>query len=109
MPTLDTRHALGTWAIRSASSTVYYLDLDRRLLLRTPGLGSSTGPHDDEWVALVDVDSLLGGGIIRVGERPRYFTDPDAPSDTYRWWVQRPVTRIDRIEAVPDPPQDNRK
>lgn len=106
--TLDTRHARGTWAIRSASTTVYYLDLDRRLLLRTPGPGSSTGPYDNHWVALVDVDSLLGDGIIRVGERPCYFTDPDASSDTYRWWVQRTVTWIERLEAAPeDPRKDN--
>ncbi|WP_162243345.1 hypothetical protein [Cellulomonas sp. Leaf334] len=103
--TLDTRHAQGTWAIRSASTTVYYLDLDRRLLLRTPGPGSSTGPYDHQWVALVDVDSLLGDGIIRIGERPCYFTDPDASSDAYRWWVQRTVTWIERLDVAPGGPR----
>src|SRR5665647_1920333 len=66
-PSLDR----GVWCVRSAGSTVYWVDLDRGRLLRVPGDGSSTGPYDGVWVPLVSVERLA------IGERPRYLTDPD--------------------------------
>jgi hypothetical protein len=108
---LDLHAATGVWAVRSVSNTVYYVDLDRSLLLRLPGQGSTTGPYDGQWVQLVEVRGLDYVGQVRVGHRHRYLTDPVPNTPTpYRWWIQRTVTAIDQVEvrhaaALRDDPQ----
>lgn len=101
---LKVDQATGVWAVRSKSATVYYLDLDRRMLLREPGPGSPRGPFDGTWVHLVRVSSRLGVGTVVVGERHLYDLDPDpgGPGD-YRWWLQRTATSIEPVapEARP--------
>jgi hypothetical protein len=94
---LDLSTASGVWAIRSESSTVYYVDVDTMRLKRVPGEGSSRGPTDDQWCALVNVESAEDTGIIRVGRRHRYTQDPGLLSD-YQWWIQRQVTVIDQVD-----------
>lgn len=108
--------ATGVWLIGSTSQTQYYVDPDRRRLLRQPGAGSSTGPFDGVWVDLVSVETLGGErGVIRVGERHRYLTDPDRDAGEHRWWIQRAATDIEPVpaEGVPagreaDPYEDAR-
>jgi hypothetical protein len=105
----------GVWAIRSASQTVYLVDLDFDLLLRQAGPTSSRGPGDGRWVPLVSVKSLLHGdaGVIRVGDRHEYVFDWDPGGADYGFWIQRMVTSIDYVEAeelagLPTFPQDDR-
>jgi len=88
----------GVWAVRSESATVYYLDTYGERLLRAPGEGSTVGPYDGCWVALVSVESESGAGVIKVGDRHRWLTDPEPGARDYRWWVQR---RCIAIEPVP--------
>ena len=101
--------AAGLWVVRSTSATAYYLDLDRRLLLRAPGPGSGTGPYDDCWVRLAGVSTYRPDGrlidadatMVSVGCRPMWHLDP-APDDLgtpLRWWLQRAVTRIEAVPA----------
>lgn len=100
--------ATGRWAVRSASATVYYVDLDRRLVLRRPGPGSSRGPGDDRWVRLVQLDVLVLDALgqvtlrptatITVGRRHHYLLDPDPTGGAYQWWIQRTVTRLERLD-----------
>ena len=97
---LEISTARGCWLVRSAGTTVYYLDLDRWALLRVPGPGSSTGPYDGLWVRLVAVENREGQSRIDVGQRHRYLTDPDPAGDAARWWIQRPVTAIERVERA---------
>lgn len=94
---LNLSTAAGVWAIRSESSTVYYVDVDTMRLKRVPGQGSSRGPTDDQWCQLVKVESAEDTGIIRVGRRHRYTQDPGLFSD-YQWWIQRQVTAIDQVD-----------
>lgn len=102
---LDLHTAKDVWAVRSASSTVYYLDLDRGLLLRARGAGSAAFAFDDQWVPLVGVTSRdesmrpVRTGEIRVGERPEYLTDPDGGLADYQWRIQRVVTAIEPVGA----------
>jgi hypothetical protein len=85
----------GMWAIRSTSPTVYYLDLDGRHLLRERGPGSARMPYDGLWVPLVEVTSLGGGGgVIRVGDRHKFLTDPEGGSCDYRWSIPRTCVAI---------------
>jgi hypothetical protein len=107
--------ASGVWAVRSTSQTVYYVDCDSSLLLRDPGPASSSGPGDGRWVPLVSVKSLFRGdwGVIRAGDRHKYLFDWDPGGADYGFWIQRPVTSIDYIEAeelagLPRFPQDDR-
>lgn len=104
----------GVWAIRSASQTVYFVDLDSNLLLRQAGPMSSPGPGDGRWVPLVSVKSLFQGdlGVIRVGDRHEYVFDWDPDGADYGFWIQRLVTSIDYVEAeelagLPAFPQDD--
>lgn len=97
----------GVWAVRSASATVYYVDLDRGMLLRQPGVGSSTGPYDGCWIRLlsvaqVDETGMGETGVIRVGRRHKYDMDPGGLSP-YRWWLQRAVTSIETVPASQRP------
>ena len=100
---LDVTRAEGLWAVRSESTTVYYVDLDRGRLLRARGAGSQRFDFDDEWVKLVQVssrDELSGtvqNGEVRVGARPRYLTDPLPTALSYQWRLQREVTSIERV------------
>jgi hypothetical protein len=90
--------ATGTWAVRSASATVYYFDLDAGLLLRQPGEGSSRGPFDGVWVPLVSVEAPGENNVVQVGRRHRYTLDPDPGGrGDYIWWIQRTVTAIDPV------------
>lgn len=104
----------GLFAVRSISATVYYLDLDARLLLRQPGEDSPTGPYDGCWVALTSiqaVDEELGQASgntwdpVRVGRRHVYHLDPHPgrSGSPYRWWLQRAVTAIDAVPAKARP------
>lgn len=101
--TLDFQAATGTWAVRSGSSTVYYVDCDSYRVLRARGLGSQRFPFDNTWVPLVDVVSRdaelqpVGSGRITVGERPEYVTAPRGLSGDYEWRIQRVVTEIERL------------
>lgn len=88
----------GVWAIRSESSTVYYVDADMRALLRQTGKGSSRGPADNRWVPLLRVSPLVGNAV-RIGERHKYVFDFKPDGVHYGWWVQRPVTAIERVDA----------
>jgi hypothetical protein len=91
----------GLWAVRSTSRTVCYLDLDRSMLLRARGPGSPTFPFDGQWVPLVRIASQRGDvGVVRVGDRHEYLTDPDgAGGEQYRWWVPRVCVTIERVTA----------
>ena len=94
----------GVWAVRSTSSTVCYLDLDGRRLLRDRGPGSSPMPYDGLWVRLVDVSSTSGGvGVIRVGDRHTFLTDPEGGAHDYRWWIPRACVAIEPVD-VDGPP-----
>lgn len=92
--------ASGVWAIRSASSTVYYVDADVWALLRQIGPGSSRGMADGRWVPLVSVAALREHdiGVIRVGDRHKYLYDYDSSGADYGWWIQRQATAIEPIE-----------
>ncbi|MDM8083783.1 hypothetical protein QUV83_03260 [Cellulomonas cellasea] len=92
----------GFWAVRSTSSTVCYLDLDRLLLLRDRGPGSQAFPFDGDWVPLVRIASQRGDfGVVRVGDRHEYLTDPGGigSDDDYRWWIPRTGVAIERVDA----------
>lgn len=94
--------AVGVWAVRSTSQTVYYVDADRSLLLRRTGPGSSPGFADDRWAPLVLVESLAAGdvGVIRVGDRHRFIYDFDPGGDQHGFWIQRLVTSIAPVAAA---------
>jgi len=95
----------GLWAVRSTSSTVCYLDLDNMRLLRDRGPGSSPMPDDGVWVPLVDVSSTSGDvGVIRVGDRHRFLTDPEGGARDYRWWIPRTCVAIEPVDdaELPD-------
>jgi hypothetical protein len=101
----------GIWLVRSLSATVYRLDLDRQMLRREPGPGSSRGDFDNEYVPLVRVEVAADGHLvptssIRVGRRHLYLTDPYGGTQGYRWWLQRMAERIERApqEDEPAPP-----
>ncbi|CAL8979501.1 hypothetical protein CELL_03204 [Cellulomonas sp. T2.31MG-18] len=87
----------GRWQVRSESATVCHLDLDRMLLKRARGAGSPVLPHDGEWVQLVRITSISHGdaGIVRVGDRHEFLTDPDPDSNDHRWWIPRTCTAIE--------------
>jgi hypothetical protein len=91
--------AIGVWAIRSTSSTVYYVDADRDLLLRRVGAGSSRGFADNRWAPLILVEAAFGRdtGVIRVGDRHKYTYDYDPDGDHHGFWFQRLVTSIDYV------------
>lgn len=92
----------GIWAVRSTSSTVCYLDLDRLLLLRDRGPGSQAFPFDGDWVPLVRIASQRGDfGVVRVGDRHEYLSDPGGigSDDDYRWWIPRTCVAIERVDA----------
>jgi len=96
----------GVWVVRSASPTVYFVDLNDMLLLRQPASHTTAeqlrGPFDGSWVPLTSVISWdvegVEHGVLRVGARHRYDTDPDPNGvGDYRWWLQRMATEIDSV------------
>lgn len=119
----------GLLRLLSTSSTVYYLDFrstrpQAPLLMRARGRGTTArGPHDGQWVrlALVTSGSRVGDGdgtdvphadrdhhdqvpwMLRVGSRHRFdYRVPGAALDTTDWWwIQRPLTRIERLDEMP--------
>lgn len=101
---LEVATANGIWVVHSSSNTAYYIDCDRRLVMRKWGPGSSRFDFDDVWVPLVDLLSrdenlnLVDRGHIRVGERPEYLTDPRGGAGDNEWRVQRAVTSIERAD-----------
>lgn len=114
VPELVLADESGVWAIRSASDTVYFVDLDSMLLLRQAGPTSSSGPGDGRWVPLVSVQVVFQGdlGVIRVGGRHHYVYDWDPGGSDFGFWIQRAVTSIDYVEAdelaaLPGFPQDD--
>ncbi len=96
----------GMWRIASASTTVYYLDLDLQAVVRARGVGSVGFLFDDEWAHLVDVicyDPLTGipeSDVIRVAGRPRYRFDPGPDWPDVEWRLQRNVISIERVEPT---------
>lgn len=105
-PGPTTTGTTGLWVVRSASATAYYIDLDRRLVLRHPGPGSTHGVTDGRWVPLVQLDRLVvptdgrppylqPATAITVGHRHHYLLDPGGPD--FQWWIQRTVTRVELI------------
>ena len=98
---LNVGAATGVWAVRSASNTVYYLNVDLGRLLRVPGKGSSIDPHDGQWVEFIEVRGPDYAGQVRVGQRHQYPIDPDpAPGAIAddRWWAQQVVSVIEQVE-----------
>lgn len=91
----------GVWAVRSSSTTVYYVDADAPALLRLTGPDSSPGPADNRWAPLVLVRSVLAAdeGVIRVGDRHRYTFDYNPGGSQFGWWIQRAVTGIEQLTA----------
>lgn len=93
---------VGMWVVRSASTTVYVVDLDQMRVVRRRGAGSVAFAFDGAWLTLISVSALDpdGGdaetGVLRVGRRGYYLTDPGGFVD-YQWRVQRTATAIDRI------------
>ncbi|PVU82923.1 hypothetical protein DDP54_07800 [Cellulomonas sp. WB94] len=100
---LDLATATGVWAIRSESSTVYFVDLDRGCLMRARGKDSQVFPYDDQWLPLIEVSSHDSSqrpgrlGVVRVGERPRWLTDPRGGAGAYEWRLQRTITAIEPV------------
>jgi hypothetical protein len=93
----------GRWAVRSSSATVCLLDLDAMLLKRQHGSGSPSMPFDGQWVALVQVTSARGDtGVIRVGDRHKFLTDPDPGSAMYRWWIPQTCTGFEPLAEDAD-------
>ncbi|MBO3102575.1 hypothetical protein [Cellulomonas fengjieae] len=89
----------GQWAVRSSSSAICYLDLDSMRLLRDRGPDSSPMPYDGLWVPLVSVSSTSGSvGVIRVGDRHKFMTDPAGGVHDYRLWIPRTCTAIEPVE-----------
>lgn len=98
----------GTWAVRSTSATVCYLDLDQMLLYRDRGSGSPSLPYDWQWVPLVGVRSAQGDtGVIRVGDRHEFVTDPGGGAQDYQWWIPRVCVAIELVDPVAAPPGVN--
>ncbi|GIG38241.1 hypothetical protein [Cellulomonas phragmiteti] len=94
----------GLWAVRSTSATVCYLDLDRRRLLRARGAGSPVLPFDGVWVRLVRIASPRGDtGVVRVGDRHEFLTDPGGAYSDYRWWIPRACVAIERVSPADVP------
>ena len=93
----DTR---GRYAVRSASPTVYYLDVrdDGTRVMRAPGEGSPTGPYDHVFARLIAVTSAEDSGVIAVGRRHRWDLDPapDRHDGLVMWWISRAVTATTR-------------
>ena len=95
----------GLWAVRSTSNTVCYLDLDHMLLLRDRGPGSPRFPYDGQWVPLVQVRSPLGDfGVVRVGHRHEFLTDPGGGLQDYQWWIPRVCIAISPVDPADAPP-----
>ncbi|RYZ31936.1 MAG: hypothetical protein EOP01_02310 [Propionibacteriaceae bacterium] len=94
------RDAVGVWAVRSLSATVYFVDADVPALLRQTGPGSSPGPGDDRWVPLLRVRAAFAGdsGTVRPGDRHEWTYDHDPASSQYGWWLQRVVTAIEPLD-----------
>jgi hypothetical protein len=97
----DTR---GRFAIRSASPTIYYLEVrdDGTTVLRAPGDRSTTGPYDHVFTRLIAVTSAEDSGVIAVGRRHRWDLDPepDRHDGLFIWWVSRTVTAITPVTAA---------
>jgi hypothetical protein len=95
----------GLWIVRSSSATVCHLDLDSWRLRRDRGEGSPSFAYDGVWVPLVLVESSKGDtGVIRVGDRHRFLTDPGGGVHDYQWWIPRTCIAIEPV-AREDPPE----
>lgn len=98
--------ARGMWRLASASTTVYFLDLEEHAVVRARGAGSVRFPFDDQWAHLVDVicyDLATGvpeSDVIRLGGRPRYRFDPGPTWPDVEWRLQRAVTSIELVEPA---------
>jgi len=88
------------WRVTSSSDTVYYVDCDRRALLRGTGRGSSRGHGDDRWVPLLQVRAMVAGdtGVIRVGDRHEYTFDADPLLPDCLCWLQRVAVSITHVD-----------
>ena len=96
----------GLWAVRSTSATVCFLDLDRMTRYRDRGAGSPSFPYDRQWVPLVQVRSPRGDtGVVRVGDRHEFVTDPDEGSQDYQWWIPRLCIAIEPVDPADAPPR----
>lgn len=96
----------GRWLIRSTSLTVCHLDLDTQRLLRDRGPGSPAFPYDGQWVPLVEVRSQRGDvGVIRVGDRHEFLTDPAGGAHDLRYWIPRVCVAIESVTTSDLPPE----
>ena len=92
--------------VRSTSSTVCYLDLDRMLMYRDRGPGSPSFANDGQWVPLVQVRSPYGDtGVVRVGDRHEFLTDPGGGVQDYQWWIPRVCVAIEPVDPEDAPPR----
>ena len=109
---LDLREGSGVFAVRSLPATVYLVDVDALELLRRTGPDSSRGPADNVWVPLAQLSALPArdddtgdDSVVHVGARHLYVF---VQGSVIRWWVQRPVTSIERLtddEVTTVPPR----
>lgn len=104
---LDASLAPGCYLVRGRSSTVWVLDWGPPLsayVVRLRGDDSPADSADSRWVRLVEVsvvDPDTGAsepGVIRVGKRHRWTTNPGARAEhPESWVVQSRCTGIERI------------
>jgi hypothetical protein len=104
---LDGSLAAGCYLVRGRSSTVWVLDWRPPLpayVVRVRGDGSPIDSVDGRWVPLVEVRSVdpetgaSQAGVIRVGRRHRWTTNPGARSDWPQSWVVQ--SRCTAIEPI---------
>lgn len=93
-------HEGGVWRLTSSSSTVYFIDLDRRRLLRQRGAGSPRGEFDGVWVPLVSFNVVHEETeMLRVGARMYLLTDPLGGGFDYRYWIPRTCTGLQPVDG----------
>lgn len=104
---LDASLAPGCYLVRGRSSTVWVLDWRPPLptyVVRLRGDDSPADSADSRWVRLVEVavvDPATGEsepGVIRVGQRHRWTTNPGARADHPESWVVQ--SRCTSIEPI---------
>ena len=112
---LDASLAPGCYLVRGRSETVWVLDWRPPLpayVVRVHGEGSPSDSVDGRWVPLVEVRSVepetgvSEPGLIRVGRRHRWTTNPGARTGWAESWVVQsrctgiePISR-DGVEAA---------
>lgn len=95
----------GIYTFGSSSGTVYILDHDpargTRLMRATSPDSHSTGWWDNAWVPLLSAESAGGDGVVVVGSRARWLTDPGGPRrPNAHSWLSRDITSIERWDQA---------